>query len=466
MLVRGEGSLSAAVWGVLGLALVAGFVLIWCVPPFGGLDEQFHWLRAQQISQGGLFAPRFGLNDWGGWLDPRPVRFAEWFAEALGAGAPMSVRAARAFAEGLQAQPSAVIPVSFPSTASFGPMAYGPGALALWVARGLGGDLFQQVAAGRVAQLLVYLGLVAGAVRILPFGRLAAAVLLTVPTAVHLATSFGGDPVNIGVEAIFVALVLRLRADVAWSLGRGRWVAMLGLLAMLGTLKLAYVPLSLLVLALPERVFAGRLARVGFVSGGLGLCWGAALGWNAAYDFVPGRFWQTGADPAAAVAFLLAHPWRSAGALVAMLPLEGWAWWRDVVLRFGGHPAPFHFWAPDALAWAELGLLAVLVALEGSRTAGSGRTGVVCMGMASVLAVVVLLAFRVGFGPPDSPVVLGLQGRYFLPSMLLVVLAAAAVAPRRASGSRTGAWLAAGGLAVVHAVVFGVAVWRYLVVWG
>lgn len=102
-----------------------------------------------------------------------------------------------------------------------------------------------------------------------------------------------------------------------------------------------------------------------------GLCLAVAVGvavlWNAAYPFVPGRYWGTGADPVAQLARLRADPLEALRVIAATV--RDWAvmWWRDGYGRYGGHPPPWHGFASDRWVLSIFWVLLVLALCDGPR---------------------------------------------------------------------------------------------------
>lgn len=187
-------------------------------------------------------------------------------------------------------------------------------------------------------------------------------------------------------------------------------------------------PFAGAVLVLPAVVAGGRL-RSRLLLGGLCLAVAAGIAvlWNAAYPFVPGPYWGTGADPAAQLARLRADPLEALR--VVAVTVRDWAvmWWRDGYGRYGGHPPPWHGFASDRWVLPAFWVLLVLALCDGPRRRDTGFAAA-CLALALSYALLVLAAFWVGFTPVGSATVDGIQGRYFLPMHALVLLGLAAVA--------------------------------------
>jgi uncharacterized membrane protein len=428
----------------LACIAVIGVVFVFRVPPMGGFDEPFHWRRAQQVADLALAARRLGPNDWGGLLDGRAMTFEGRFDQAIADRAPISVSGIHELAAWLALEPAAESVQSFPSTASFSPVAYFPAAMGIAVARALRLDLLQQFRAGRLGNLGAYLVLVWCIALVLPVGRLAALALLTVPTAIHLAACFSADPLGNGIPILFVACCLRLHFDPSCAKPRGWRIWILLLAGLVGLVKLICVPVSGMLLLVPARLFPTPRAAWLFRASAVAVCAAAALTWNTAYPFVPGLYWKTGADPAAAVHTLLATPLHSIGMLWHNAWNDSWFWWLDGWGRFGGGPGPYHFTVPTPLAAAFLAALLALALVDRDARAAHPKAASLLVGIAAAYVVLLMLAFRIAFGPPASDFIDGIQGRYLLLPEALVLLAIVLAPP---------AWIGARALATPLATV-------------
>jgi uncharacterized membrane protein len=441
--------------------VLTGLLLIRSVPPFAGFDEPFHWFRALQISRGVPFAPQLGPNDWGGAIDLHGITYAYWFAERFADGKPIDRKSAVAYSDSLAATPPEHATISFPSSASFAPTAYMPAAIAVYIARNMQATPLAQVIAGRVAQLLAYASFVWAVVMLLPRGRLPGLAIMTMPTPLHLATCFSADPVNTGMLFLFIACCLRLQNGRVTHQGRGVRAALLGLAFLLGTLKLTYVPAVLFLCLIPAHRFSSRQEKLLFVASGVVLCGITAASWSAVYHFIPGPYWHAGGDPKLALAFIANHPLDTLHGMFDTIVDKLAYLWKDLSVRFGGGPAPYHFLAPSPFAWIELGGLASVSLLSGDRRTDLQITGL-CLFVAGLVLGLLLLSFRIAYGPPDMRIVQGLQGRYFIPIVLLLALATVYASPLSSAKGRMAGF---GLLLCNHLVVCAYAVEQYRALW-
>jgi hypothetical protein len=193
----------------------------------------------------------------------------------------------------------------------------------------------------------------------------------------------------------------------------------------------------------------------------MALCGVTASIWAAIYHFIPGPYWHAGGDPAAALAFVKSHPIDTLSGMFHTIYDNLAFFWRGLSIRFGGGPAPYHFWAPSPFAWIELGLIAATSLLSGDRRPYPRITGL-CALVAGLILGLLLLSFRLTYGPPGMRLVQGLQGRYFIPLVLLAALGIVYASPLSSPKGRMAGF---GLLLCNHLAVCAYAVMQYRALW-
>jgi uncharacterized membrane protein len=429
---------------LMGLVVVLGLRLISVAPPFIGQDDLFHWQRAQQVSQGHLLARSMGQNSWGGPIDRASYELTQYMMRYYGGGGPISRSELQAYLEEQGRQPQQRVTIPFPSTASFSPLAYLPQALGIRIARGLGAGALGQMKAGRLANFAAYLGMVFLIWRWLPAGRRTFLLLASVPTFLAISTSLSADPLNFTIPALFFAWVWRLRVTKGVPFGQAEAWTLTGFVVCLGLLKPIYLMFALFAVLLPAELFRDWRDRACVLGTALGVGAVVAIAWNLAYPFVPGQYWQTGADPALHLRILLTDPLQAAGIFLHSIRIWTHVWWLDSTIRFGGHG---HGYVIDGgfryAGLALVALLAMVFAEAGKRT--DRLLVAVSLFLALSYAVVLLLAFWIGFTRAGAPEIAGVQGRYFMLFYLLLALAVlAAPMPLRMPSRLRNLVLAAG----------------------
>lgn len=413
-----------------GLVFAVGGLMIVAIPPFAVHDELFHWHRVVQMASGGLFAQHLGPNAWGGAIDKRAYDYSLWFLAKFQAQSPINVADAWHLARDLGTLPPERQVVSFPSTASFSPLAHLPQAFGVALARLCEANLLVQVFAGRAFNLLAYLALVATILRVLPAGQGIFIAIAFIPTALHLASSLSADPMNFVLPALLVAWSWRLRSDLTALFGRKERALFGALVIALALLKPMYLLFGGVTVLVPMERFGSAREKWLFLGGCLAAALLVGAAWNATYPFVPGKYWQTGADPKAAIKTILDNPRHAIWVFYSTVRDWHVMWWFDGYGRFGGHPPPYSLYVSSTLSWTGLYLLVALGVVEGGDRRDFPLAGVF-VGVAGAFAVFLLVAFWIGFTRPGSPRIDGIQGRYFYLVHALSAWTLVALAPVR-----------------------------------
>jgi uncharacterized membrane protein len=412
---------------IIFFATVAGVSLSIMQPALNSPDEIYHWQRAVQVSQGQIFADRQGGQNYGGKIDFAALEFAHWAKAHFDRSSAFSLSQVKRLSDDLQ-EKHGVSEASFPSSASFSPLAYLPPALGIAGARTFGGGVLTQMIGGRIANVLIYLACIVAAMYLAPYGRRLLLLLALTAPSLHLAASVSGDPLNFALPAMLFDWCLRLRLDQSATLSAQALTGLGLLLVSLSLLKPIYLLLAAIALLIPLRHFNGRRGQVIFLIVVFGAGLGLTLAWNFAYPFVPGRYWGTGADPKLVLLDALRSPLAAlayfCGSLTHQLPIM----WLDAWGRIGGYPPPFMTNAPQTLSWVALVVTVALAAAEGQRHRDLSAAAFM-LALAVLFTSIIFLAFWLAFSPPNAAVIQGVQGRYFQIAFLLVGWSCVIAAP-------------------------------------
>ena len=338
-------------------------------------------------------------------------------AEMFGRATPFSDREPRPFAD-------------FPGAAVYSPAGYLPQIAAIWTATALGWSVEAMVRLGRILNAALTLSLFLLAFRIAPSGRLYLLLLALMPMTAAMAASLGQDGLVLGTCGLAAALALRARREARWS---GRALLLLAASgAVLALTKIVYLPLLLLAV-LPVPPGAARARWIGAPLALTLACAGLAFAWlrgNAAsvVRHAPGI-----PDPGGQIAFLKAHPLDFL-VVLSNTAVERSGWIALSAFNFG---------------WLTVGPVVLAAILAGGAVAFAWWRGEPAAGVpdrpwrlwAAILVLIVTAAVAatmyIAATPVAEPIVHGLQGRYLLPLLPIVLLAAA---PRR--GRWSGPWAA------------------------
>ena len=444
-----------AVWSLpLLLCLLAGLLgtlpLVILTPPFQVPDEAQHFERAYQISEGGLRAEvRDGVA--GARL---PASLPALVRKCLGTDAILAVRRVRpapltrsAALRAIPLDPGQQRFVDFTGAAVYPPLAYLPQAAGIAIARAFGAGPLVLLYVARAANAVTAVTLLALAIGLLPMGKGPALLAGLLPMALYEYASVSPDALVISASFLLTAVGLRALQRGEWRSGEVAGAALAGLVACAA--KPVYAPL--LLVAAPallssehRRHHARALAVILGVALGGTLLWFA---WNAGRVIT----FEPDADLHAQLAFVLTHTGTAVGALGASVQKLGWFYLLSMIGVFG--------WLTVAMPGYAylLAAAALIVACLVGQRAESRLTLLHVAWCALLLVGAVLMTFLAMYldaTPVGGHVVLGVQGRYFLPLLGLVAAMAGSLPALRLGARRAPVMLTVlAGVALLEAAV-------------
>ena len=376
------------------------------MPPLQNADEAAHAFRADQVSHLGLLGIPVPDGEFGGAADSGLAQLASQTAPLQSASNRVVTR------EAFRPLPwGSPVPIGYPNTAINPPFFYLPASLAAALARSLGVSLPNGLVLMRLATGLATIAIGAAAIALAGNAALWVYAVLLLPMSMSVSAAVAQDGPMLACTAMAAALLLYLqRPDAAWP--RPAFAGLCVLVAAVAMSRTPYLPFAALVVAAPVKP-AWRVAALSCVVVVV-LAWA----WRGAQYFpLPPR--PDGVvRPAAQLRLLASHPWRlpllavhtaAANGVLISRSFIGQLGWLDI-----GLPRAYR----DA-AWACLGL-ALWTCLRGAAKACSpGVLACTLVAVAGSIAAVCLAQY-VTWTVVGSPVVEGIQGRYFLPPALLL----------------------------------------------
>ena len=301
------------------------------------------------------------------------------------------------------------------------PVMYVPGALGLLAGETFGLTPLHTFYLGRIFMLLAYLLLSAAAIRLARFGNILLFAVLTLPTAINLASSYSQDGLITACCALAAALLTRCRPGLSPS-----WYAALALLSAVVLAKTPYGALLLLCLPpllAPKFWLRSGLVLLACVPPALWLLHTVHSGLFIPYQrppYHPGALWPGPRDillhdvlPRYNVGVLLARPWQ-----ILLLPISSFAlYWPITWPRLLGMVS-----CDTVLIWGwEYPCL--IVALGAAALGTLGRQPGSWRGADAGFAALALFAAFIGmeismyitFTQAGRTWIEGVQARYFLP---------------------------------------------------
>jgi len=394
------------------LAASTVITLAWLMPPFQNPDELSHFQRIDQLSRGGLIGQRFGRGYSGGMVDAHieqahaPFALLPFHPERK-VSSDMLARAERL---GWGGEPTLN---QFPNTSIYSPFCYLPAVAVVTLGKLAELPLVETLRLTRVVNGLIAVSIATTAIAIAGAPAPLLFAVLTLPMALGQMAAVSQDGLILALAALAVALVTRGLGTGRWS--RGAVTALCVCLAVVCAARPPYAPLALIILALPGVAWRGRLAGAGAVIG-------IVVGWS----LLAATLAQVVIDqpdvfpnPAAQLHRLLEAPGQVLPIALNTLTRYTASYAEQFVGMLGWFDVILPRWLHGAAA-ISLGL-AVLATLGGH---ASGRVAAAPVRAAAaggiLLAAAAIFAIQyLTWTDVAGPVVLGVQGRYFLPLALM-----------------------------------------------
>ena len=428
---RSPSAAGLATW-YLALALLGVVPLVLLTPPLQVNDEQQHFFRAYQLSEGNFISVARG-DTAGAELPSSLAEFADRFlgdhtflpsAENFRTHhAPLSMSLA---ALSMPLDPERREFVEFVSAAFYSPLAYVPQVAGMLIARMFGAGPLLLLYAARLASGLASIFVVSTALRILPLGNMLALTAALLPMTVYLFASASPDASVISTAFLFTAVVLRARF-------RGRWTALdlliaCGAGAVFCSDKPVYAPL--LAMALPAalnrratvRMLATHAVLISVVVGVMAL-W-MAFAFDATAPFREGTVnlgsERQGINASAQLSTIVANPGEFVRTLFRTVKVYGGNWGAAMIGLLGWSVIRL----PRIMYWIARGAALACLTLP---SAPAPRVRLIEAGWQVLLiaacSLLVLTSQYLVFTPVGAKIIEGVQGRYFLPLAPLAAVA-------------------------------------------
>ena len=395
-------------------ALLLGLLYLTVLTPLSVPDEQHHYQSAYELSNVLLFRADREAGDSAAF---DYTNFTSHYNTS--AGYSRIAKTLNAPAEAGQ-----IVRIPMPREHKYFPM-YLPQALGIALARLLGANFIWTFWLGRLFNLLFYVLCTWWAIRIVPRFKALLSLAALAPMSLHQAASYSYDAFVISLSLLLFALILQaLLEEGVWD--KRSLAATVAVNTLLTPAKIVYYPISALMLLVPKARFRTRKARYLCILAVLLLPLAVML--LIRLRFVVGAVTDTGSSLNWAgrhnytAAFLFTHPGRMAR-LFIMTTLEKGVYWMECAVGYSlsGLTLLLPEWIPIAYI-ALLFLAGVRREQEfpGLRVRERGSLFAVVLAVGGMVLFSMLLASTSN----TSPIIQGVQGRYFIPILPLVFLLA------------------------------------------
>lgn len=374
------------------LALIFGVTLVFATPPFRAPDEAGHFWRADAIALG-YWIPPMHHGHPSAYI-PRGIEQL-WY----GRDTPLELEHR--------------VLVHFP--AYYTPLPHLPQAFACFIGHNLTLRPLAILHLGRIFNLVVFIALMAIAMRAAPALALVIATIGLLPMSLHLAASFSPDAMTIAVATLFTAMSSNAVLAAATAF-----------------VKPVYFPIALM----------ARRATA-WIACALSLAITALLLHQTNYAHRPGVL----VDPAAQLRVILHSPFRFIGIVIVDYLRHVPRYAEGLVGRLGMLDVPL-----PRIVIGMLLVTVIAVALTNESRLTAKERALAGLSIALSMLLISISQYLI-WTPPGAGYIDGMQGRYFLPLLPLAMAAVGGAVRRRIAPDVVFAVLAIADIAAILAII-------------
>ena len=384
------------------------------MPTFKNHDETGHWNRIYEISTGNLLTKK--INGRIGNFFPRSTlevyNNQDW--EGITYSKLLELSEIR-----LKNQENTVF-IPMGTTAIYSPIQYLPQVLGVCLSRLMTDHVLVMAYMARIFNLIVSLALLYYAIKWMPFGKKIVLVLAYIPILIEGISSMSPDALTISVAYLLIAYILNLTYSKKVTNITNKNLIFIGILAsVLALCKIVYIPLVFFILILPKEKFALEknrrisLAMIIIIAVLINLTW---LGISSHYlaDYQNDM-------PLIQTVELITHPFIYIKKLFYTIGVEGQSYLAEI---FGSTIGWCEFIKVSDIIPMGLGFLFMLICfLDNSIKEILTKQQKILIAIISVTIILLIFtSLYIQWTKYGSPIIEGVQGRYFLPIMPFIGL--------------------------------------------
>lgn len=317
----------------------------------------------------------------------------------------------------------------YTNTAIYNPICYLPQIIGAAIGRIFGMSIAGMAYLMRVLNFAVFVALIYFAIKISPKFKTIILFIALLPIAIQEGVSLSPDALTNGLSIFMVAYVLYLRYGKTTKMKRAELITLYVMAVLIGFLKIVYAPLVLLYLTIPVERFGSKKAKwlnLGGIAAAMLVFNGVWLWISMKVPFATMRqdvYINTGAQ----LKGIVKAPVRYAKVVADSVDAWSYHWlWNMLGMELGA----FSFRVPATMMLATLVVLVIVLTqredLEVKKSDKMIYLLVMFLIIGAMLTTLYLQWTEVGAGIID-----GIQGRYFLPILILIPVIIAATKKTR-----------------------------------
>lgn len=389
------------------VAIVLGILFLVIMPPGQAPDEIAHFRRAYGISEG-LFIPDEVVNYTGAIGSDIPVN-SEFLLRRTDHGSYNIIAEQIGWsAEEVSKQP-------YTSAAIYNFICYIPQTLAVLIGKLLGFSVLGMAYLMSVFNFVTWVTLTYFAIKKIPKFKSVVMFISLLPITLQEATSLSPDAMTIGVSVLLVSYILYLAYGTRKKM-KTQDFAILSLLALvIGFCKIVYLPLIALILVIPWQRYGSKKKKWIYI----GALFFVVAAVNLLWLMVSSRYlieYRPGVDSGEQLSGILKDPLDYLLVILRTTTVYGYNWMSNMLgVTLGPHSA-----LPRVVFIASAAIMLVLLVQRQDSLNVKKWDRVLFATIFLAIVGLIFTSLYMQWTAYDSEIVEGIQGRYFLPILLLV----------------------------------------------
>lgn len=454
---------------LVAIPAIVAFINI--TPISWGLDEQVHIARAYQITDGNLYPDFLGGHNYGGEV---PKSLDEVLRNGWKTGRAVNVTVPYYSVERIDIYDSEIknhlgsesindperITLGFGTTGAYSPVVYAPAAAGIGLGRILNLSVRDSIEISKYFQALIYILLAYGSIRLISKQKVVWLVFVwaLLPTALFQAATINADVYSNAISLLFIAIIIHAFTLKGVLTKNAQFLISIVSIGLMFA-KPSYVLALPLIWLIPNKTLGtrrGALLKKTVLTSVAAIVFGVITYRSMAYaDANMLAFSYAEAANMGLrgqLEFILSHPTNFMRSIYHTVVDFSFAWQNEMIGKFGYNAVAIpHF----AITFWVMVVTAALLYM--GRIKPIHSIGLIAAGFLSGFAVVTILYLT--FNQIGTETIAGVQGRYFIPSTLLVAIGVGGLLPMKLE---MGLKIAKIFFTTATAIILGIAIYVYM----
>lgn len=242
------------------IASILGVVYLFVTPLFKGHDEQYHWYKSYAVSTG-----QFRSSENNGVIGDYLPTMANEIFNRQGFFTQINYKSsAESWKYSIENKENKETEFVYNEpTAPYSPLQMMPQALGIAISRLFNADIYTQAMCGRLANLVFYIILGFFSIKVLPKGKYFLVAFLLSPKIMYLSATLSGDIFTNSIVIFYFSYILKLKSETK-LISKKQMVLLTILAPCVAICKTIYLPVCFTVIMLQKNSFKTNKRRIGF----------------------------------------------------------------------------------------------------------------------------------------------------------------------------------------------------------